>query len=108
MGIKLTNNAASTLLSDITASDTTLTLPAATGDLFPVLGAGDYFNLTVISSAGAYEIMQCTARAGDVLTVVRAQEGTTAAGFVAGSRVELRVTVANVRNIVDELDLLLL
>lgn len=108
MGIKLTNNAASTLLADINSTATALTLAAGTGELFPVLGAGDYFNLTVISSAGAYEIMLCTARAGDVLTVTRAQEGTIAAGFSAGSRVELRVTVANVRNIVDELDLLLL
>lgn len=39
-----------------------------------------------------HEIVKCTARAGDVLTVVRAQEGTTARAFSVDDPVELRLT----------------
>src|SRR5690606_32111243 len=39
-----------------------------------------------------FEIMRCTARNGDTLTVVRAQEGTSAITFSAGDVVELRLT----------------
>jgi hypothetical protein len=38
------------------------------------------------------ELVKCTARSGDTLTIVRAQESTSAAGFTAGAAVELRLT----------------
>jgi hypothetical protein len=59
-----------------------------------VLGAGDWFPLTVVTSTGAFEVMRCTARANDTFTVSRAQEGTAAIAFNAGDRVELRFTNA--------------
>ena len=43
-----------------------------------------------------HEIVKCTARAGDVLTVVRAQEGTTARAFNPDDPVELRLTAGSV------------
>jgi hypothetical protein len=45
-------------------------------------------------NAGNVEIVKCGTRAGDQLQVVRAQDGTTAKAFPAGSTVEIRVTRA--------------
>jgi hypothetical protein len=98
MALKLTNNASSTLAATIDALLTTTTISIASGDAgkFPTVvgGSGDWFPVTVIDATGAFEIMRCTGRAGAVLTVVRAQEGTAARACVAGARVDLRLTVA--------------
>jgi hypothetical protein len=102
MPIKLANNASGTLATAISASDTGLVLTTGDGAEFPTLGAGEYFYATITSSGGTQEIVRATARSGDSLTVVRAQEGTTAAGFAAGSRFELRVTAASVDDLVEE------
>jgi hypothetical protein len=40
------------------------------------------------------EIVKCTARSTDVLTVTRAQENTTARAYSAGDRIEIRITAA--------------
>lgn len=96
MPIKLANNASGTLATAISASDTGLVLTTGNGAEFPTLSAGDYFYATITSSGGTQEIVKATARSGDSLTVVRAQEGTSAAGFAAGARFELRVTAQSV------------
>jgi hypothetical protein len=96
MPVILKNNAFGFLQSAISNSDTSVTLQAGYGASFPTLAAGEYFYMTIAPTAGASEIAKCVARAGDVLTVVRAQEGTTALAFAAGSRVELRVTAQSV------------
>ena len=98
MPIKLANNASGTLATAISASDTGIVLTTGDGAEFPVLSTGDYFYATITSSQGTQEIVKATARSGDSLTVVRAQEGTSAAGFAAGARFELRVTVQSVRD----------
>ncbi len=102
MPIKLANNASGTLATAINASDTGIALTTGDGAEFPTLAASDYFYATITSTAGTQEIVKVTARSGDSLTVVRAQEGTTAAGFAVGSRFELRVTAASVDDIVEE------
>jgi hypothetical protein len=104
MGIKLKNNAISFLAAPIGTSDTSLTLQPGGGAAFPVLSVGDYFYTTLAGTNGALEIVKVTSRNTDVLTVVRAQEGTTAAAFSAGSKIELRVTAASVRDLVEEHD----
>lgn len=88
------NNAASTLVSAITSTDTSLTLAAGGGDKFPSPTGGDYFLLTLTQAATetTWEIVKVMARSGDVLTVVRAQEGTVAASWGIGTKVELRIT----------------
>lgn len=96
MPIKLANNASGTLATAINASDTGIALTTGDGVEFPTLGAGDYFYATITSTQGTQEIVKATARSGDSLTVVRAQEGTSAAGFAVGSRFELRVTAQSV------------
>ena len=96
MPVILKNNAFGFLQSAISNSDTSLVLQSGYGANFPSLGAGDYFYTTISPTSGASEIVKCTARSGDSLTVVRAQEGTSALAFSAGSRIELRVTAQSV------------
>lgn len=94
MAIKWTNNASSTLASSISAAATTITLASSGGALFPTLGAGDYFYGTLVDSSNNIEIVKVTARSGDVLTVVRGQEGTSSYAYVGGDKFELRPTAA--------------
>jgi len=101
MGVKISNNAVSTITSAISNTDTGITITPDTGSLFPTLGAGDYFYATLFSTTGAREIVKVTSRVADVMTVVRAQEGTSAQGFSAGSRFELRITAASITDMVD-------
>lgn len=60
----------------------------------PTLAAGDYFYLVLqkYSDRSYVEIVKCTATAGSVLTIVRAQSGTAARSFALGDYVELRLT----------------
>ena len=92
MGIKLTNNANATLAASINSSATSITLTSGQGARFPTLSAGDYFYATLIDTSNNLEIVKCTARSTDVLTVVRAQESTTARAYNTGDRIEIRLT----------------
>lgn len=92
MKIKFTNNATSRLSSPITATATTLSVKAGEGIKFPILAAGEWFPVTVVKADGTLEIMRCTARTGDNLTVARGQENTTPIAFAVGDRVEVRLT----------------
>lgn len=94
MLVMLNNNAVSKLASSITTGGTAMSVTSGEGSRFPSPTAGGWFPLTIIKSSGALEIVRCTARSGDVLTVTRAQEGTAAQSFSAGDRVELRLTAA--------------
>jgi hypothetical protein len=94
MSIKLSNNAFGTLASGINSSATSITLTTGQGARFPTLGAGDYFYATLIDTSNNLEIVKCTARSTDVLTVVRAQETTTARAYNTGDRIEIRITAA--------------
>lgn len=103
MGIKLKNNVVGFLSTAISASDTGVALQAGNGANFPALGATDYFYATLVSAAGTYEIVKVTARATDSMTIVRAQEGTTANSFASGSRVEMRVTAQSIIDAITQL-----
>jgi hypothetical protein len=92
MGIKLTNNAFGTLAAGINSSATSITLTSGQGARFPTLSAGDYFYATLIDTSNNLEIVKCTARSTDVLTVVRGQETTTARSYSTGDRIEIRLT----------------
>lgn len=96
MGVALfTNNASSHLSAGISAAATTIALTVGDGVKFPAPSGGDFFYLTLTrASDSAREIVKCTARATDSLTVVRAQEGTTALAFIIADAVGLRLTAA--------------
>lgn len=96
MPVVLKNDAYGYLSSAITDSATSIALTTGTGANFPSLGATDYFYATIYQTSGVSEIVKVTARSGDTLTVVRAQEGTNALAFPAASRVELRVTAQSI------------
>lgn len=108
MVLKITNNATTIVPLAIQSTDTSLTVAAGTGYLFPILGGSDFFFATLSSTAGGMEIIKVTSRADDMMTFVRAQEGTLAVPFPANSRLEIRVTAANLQSYVDSLDFLLL
>lgn len=93
MGLKLKNNAKSTLAATVTAAQTSIALAAGHGSRFPVLEAGDWFPLALVDTSGNVEYMKATARNGDSVTVLRAQEGTQARVFASGSAVMLPLTV---------------
>ncbi len=94
MAVVLSNNATSLLAGAITAGATTLSIENGDASKFPNPAAGDWFPLTIVDNAGNMEIVKATARAGGIITVTRAQEGTTAKAFSAGSRVDVRLTAA--------------
>lgn len=92
MGVKFANSAYATLASSITSSSTSITLTTGQGARFPSLSGGDYFYATLIDTSNNLEIVKCTARSSDVLTVVRGQESTTARAYSTSDRIELRIT----------------
>jgi hypothetical protein len=80
------NLAVAELAADITSTDTAATVKAGQGARLP---ATPFFAtltpLGVMSTPDNSEIISVTAVATDTLTIVRAQKGTTAYGFVANS-----------------------
>jgi len=92
MSLLFTNNAVSTLASGISDVATSLTVQAADGLKFPNPTGNDSFLITLEDASNNIEICECTNRSGDVFTIVRAQEGTTALNWLSGDSVELRIT----------------
>jgi len=78
------NNAKTTLAAPVTSTQTSISVAPGTGSLFPLPVAGEAFKVTLVSASSStvYEVCLCTARSGDVLTVIRGQEGTTGQPFV--------------------------
>lgn len=104
MPVILKNNVDSVLAQAINASETAMVVATGEGTKFPALAAGEYFYATLVSAQGTREIVKVTAKSGDTLGIIRAQEGTTANSFGPGSRVEMRVTAASITDPVDEHD----
>jgi len=80
------NNATSTLAGAITNVATTANLSPGSGALFPNPSTGQIFAATLIDAATGTlnEIVYVTGRATDTVTMLRAQEGTTALNWSAG------------------------
>lgn len=96
MAVKLQNDVQSFLAVTASSDDATVRVTAGDGSKFPSLVSGEYFYITVQTTAGTTEVMRVTSRSGDVLGVMRGQEGTAAAYLPAGSLVEARVTAQSV------------
>jgi len=91
--IIFTNNASSLLAASIITTDLTIQVKPGFGALFPAPTAPQVCYITLEDNAGNVEIVKCTSRATDLLTVVRGQDGTTALNFTLDiTRVELRAT----------------
>ena len=80
------NQAQTTLALPVASTDTTIYVAAGTGSYFPAPSANQAVTLTLVNSTNnlIVEIISCTNITGDVLTVVRGQEGTTARAWNRG------------------------
>ena len=97
-----TNRATSKLAGAISSTATTLALNPGTGALFPAPVDGQsYFTLSLTDAATKqnHEIMWCTARTGDLLTVTRGQEGTAAQNWAAGDIAANQLTAASLASL---------
>ncbi|OYV52001.1 MAG: hypothetical protein B7X10_00335, partial [Burkholderiales bacterium 21-58-4] len=93
--LQFANNASTTLATAISNSATSLNLAAGTGTLFPNPGSGQVFIATISPASGSSpspEVVLVTARTTDTITVVRAQEGTTAQAWGVGALVQMLPT----------------
>jgi hypothetical protein len=94
------NNASALLPAAVAADDVTITLAPGEGERFPQPTEGDvnsFAILTLEDQNAAIEIVRMTERDGDLLTIVRGQEGTTPLGFAEGDRIELRMTAGGLQ-----------
>jgi hypothetical protein len=95
------NNAVSTIASPINAAATAVQIATGDGVKFPnpVVGQ-EFFKLTFVDTATGLitEICNCTARAGDILTIARAQEGTIAHSWLAGDAAKNMTTAQTQAN----------
>ena len=98
------NNARTTLSGSANNTVTTLVLQSGAGALFPSPNntIGEYAKATLQDSATGLrnEIVYITARTGDVLTVTRGQDGSTAQTWSAGDTVFEGVTAATLASFV--------
>jgi microcystin-dependent protein len=98
------NNASALLAASISDSDLTIQVAAGFGTLYPSPGANEYMLITLENDDGDIEVVKCTSRSTDLLTVAvagRGQEGTSAQSWTNGlTRVELRMTKGTMENLV--------
>jgi len=90
------NNAFSVIVGAIASANTIIALAPGTGSRFP---ASD-FRATLVGydvngNEDTWEIVHCSSRSGDVLTVTRGQEGTSAVAWDNGARIENRITAGS-------------
>lgn len=94
------NNGFSVLAGAVAPGDAVITLAAGTGARFP---ASDFLVTLVgydeLGNENKWEICKCSSRAGDALTVTRAQEGTTASAWPGATRIENRVTAGTMADL---------
>ena len=89
MGLLFKNNAETTLSSGINNSVTTV--PVTSAAVFPTPTANDVFFATIDDGSNV-EVVKVTGISSNDLTVVRAQDNTSAATFGSGAKIELRLT----------------
>lgn len=89
------NNVDTTLSATLTIAATTATV--ADGSGLRTLSFGQYELLT-LTDGTLYEIVKITGRTGNTLTIVRAQESTTAREWASGTRAFADVTAGSITN----------
>lgn len=103
MGIKFSNNASANIIRALTSTATSVSVTVGKGDLFPSLTEGDYFYATLAGNNGL-EIVKVTNRVNDTMTIVRAQDNTTALSFDTGDLFELRIVAADFNDTFSEVN----
>ena len=104
MSVLFHNNATTTLSAG--ASDSATSISVVDGSAFPAISGSDYLYLTLEadSDSSLKEIVKCTARSGNTLTVVRGQDNSTARSFSSGDKCELRLTAAGLNDVATQAD----
>lgn len=97
MAVVFSNNAKTTLASSASTSATSISV--VDGSVFPALSGSDYAYVTFEDTSGNVEIVKVTALSSNTLTVVRAQDNTSARAFSAGDKCELRVTAGGLNEV---------
>ena len=106
MSALVTNNAWGTLSVPISATAVTILLSTGQGERFPqVSGGTHWFYATLVDADNNLEIVKCTERRSDTLTVERGVDSTTPHAYVAGDRLELRPCAALLNDKATQLDL---
>ena len=96
MAYKFINNYETKLTAQATDAATSITVASASGISVSI---GDTWRLTIQNAnATQFELIDVTAVSGNVLTVVRGREGTTAQAWAAGSVVLCGVTAEQLSN----------
>ena len=103
MGIKFSNNASANIIQALTSTATSVSVTEGKGDLFPTITEGDYFYATLAGNNGL-EIVKVTNRVKDTMTIVRAQDNTTALSFDTGDLFELRIVAADFNDTFSQVD----
>lgn len=93
---KYANNASTTVAAPVAAIDTTITV--ADASVYPTIVAGDRYFVTLDDQAGAIEIVDVTSVSGNILTVVRARQDTSAQAWATGVLAVHRWTAEDARN----------
>jgi hypothetical protein len=98
------NDATGQLAGPISNTATSVTLQTGQGALFPSPTAGQYFVCTFVDAATGLldEIVWCTSRSSDTLTIARAQEGTTALAWNAGDYCSNQVTAGTLAQMLQQ------
>jgi hypothetical protein len=104
MSVLFSNNAATALAAGV--GDSATSISVVDGSVFPTLSGSDYFYLTleVESNPDEKEIVKCTARSGNTLTISRAQDGTSARSFSTADKAQLRLTAAGLNDVATQAD----
>lgn len=102
MAVKFSNNAKTTLSSALTSSATSASV--ADASKFPTLGTGDYTYATIanVSNPNVLEIVKVTAINSNTLTIVRAQQSTTARAFSSGDLCQIRITAGTIEEAITD------
>lgn len=87
------------LLSPVAPADLTVTLATGGGALIGLSPTGGQFFLATLYTPTSFEVVRCTGRTGDVLTVTRAQEGTAAQSFPIDALLTIAPTAVTMSSI---------
>lgn len=96
MSVLFANFAESTLAGPLDSTDLTLTVQTSEASRFPSPTGSDYFLASIFDGDLSHlpEIVKVTARNSETLTIVRAQESTTARSWNSGAKIRLAPTAA--------------
>ncbi len=93
------NGASALIVANVSTTDTVIQVENGLGGAFPNPSVGETSRLVIERQDGLFEVVLLTSKTADLLTVTRAQEGTTALAYTAQqARIEARVTKGLLEN----------